>query len=285
MSANPNIVEANTENFNEVVVEASRERPVLVDFWADWCAPCRMLMPVLAALAESYDGGFLLAKVDTERNQQLAADHGIRSLPTLRLFRHGAVVDECLGAQPEQFLRAMLDRHVARDSDGARDAAARSMDGGDLSAATAALEEALQSDPANTRIHPELASLLALQGRLDEAEQVLGALPQDARDSEEVERAHAFVAVSREAADTAAEDLEGRVERDPADSEARYALACRLALEGEFENALEHLLEVLRTNRKFRDDGARRSMLNVFTLADDAQVVSRFRGQMSTLLH
>ena len=286
MSASPHIVDVSTDTFRTLVVEGSRTRPVLVDFWADWCAPCRTLMPVLASLAQDYAGRFLLAKVDTERNQQLAADNGIRSLPTLRLFRNGAVVDECLGAQAEPFLRAMLDRHVERDSDATLADAAGRAARGDREGAITALQAALQADPDNTRIHPQLASLLSAESRFDEAEQVLDALPPTIRDEKEARRIRALVNLSRGAAEgPQTAELERALVDDPADAEAHYVLGCRCARDGDYEQSLEHFLDLLRADRSYRDDGAKRCMLLVFTLAGDAPVVSRYRGLMSSLLY
>ena len=117
MTQSQYIYEVDTENYGRIVVEGSRSVPVLVDFWAEWCQPCKLLMPILARLAEAYQGKFILAKINTEEQQAIAAEFGIRSIPTVKLFRHGEPVDEFMGALPESEIRAFLDRHIPRESD------------------------------------------------------------------------------------------------------------------------------------------------------------------------
>ena len=117
MEETPHVTEVNATTFEVEVIAQSHERPVAVDFWADWCAPCKMLMPILANLADEYDGRFHLAKVDTDKEQQLAMDHGVRSLPTVKIFKDGKVIDEFMGALPESAIRQFLDRHVGNATD------------------------------------------------------------------------------------------------------------------------------------------------------------------------
>ena len=117
MSPSPHIADVTQQTFESLVLAKSREIPVLADFWAAWCGPCKQLMPVLAKLADEYGGKFFLAKINSDTEQPLAARYGVKSLPTVKLFRNGQVVEEFMGAQPEKTIRALLDRHIPRESD------------------------------------------------------------------------------------------------------------------------------------------------------------------------
>ena len=142
MSDLPNVVEVDQSSFQQLVVDKSAEMPVLVDFWADWCGPCKVLLPVLLKLVEEYQGKFQLAKVNTDLERELAQQQGIRSLPTLRLYKNGEVVDEILGAQPESAFRALLDEHIPRASDRLLEQALSAEAQGDIGQAVSLLEQA-----------------------------------------------------------------------------------------------------------------------------------------------
>ena len=154
------VVTLNAGNFRQVVIEGSFQRPVLVDFWADWCAPCRALMPVLAKLAEAYDGKFLLGKLDTEAERDLAAQFGIRSLPTVQLFKGGKPVDQFMGALPEAQVRAFLDRHLPREADLLVARAEALIGTGNLIDAAALIAQARASEPN----HPKARSPRSASG-------------------------------------------------------------------------------------------------------------------------
>ncbi len=287
MSTESFVFDVDSSRFERDVVEASHRVPVMVDFWAEWCGPCRHLTPVLDALAEQYGGRFLLAKVDTEAEPELAARHSIRSLPTVRLYRNAAVVEEFHGLQPEPAIRAMLDRHVGRDSDDARERARALSADGRWREAFEILEQALAADPDNHRIHPQLAATALELGRLDEAEAVLRSLPAHARMEDEARRVAARVKIARLAeAAPDARVLEDRIARNPEDWDARHRLSAVRALAGDYENAMEQLLEILRGDRTFGDDAGRKGLLALFeVLGPDHPLVETYRARLAAALY
>jgi len=151
------IGEVNEADFSARVIERSRELPVMVDFWAPWCAPCRMLTPILAKIAGDYAGRMELVGVNIDENPDLARTYRVQSIPLVQLYRDGAVVEEFLGAQPEGVIRALLERHIERASDRAREAARAALARGDARQAEALLRQALAADPDNERLAPDLA--------------------------------------------------------------------------------------------------------------------------------
>lgn len=287
MNISEYIFEANQKSFQRLVLDKSFQVPVLVDFWASWCAPCQMLTPILHQLAQDYAGKFVLVTVNTDEERQLAAEHGIRSLPTVRLFRNGTVVEEFFGAQPEPVIRALIDAHVDRPSDQLRIQAQALRDRGDTLAAMRLLEEALAADPQNERIHLELAPLLIEHEKFDEAESVLKSLPTTRQFDADVTGALAQVNFAR-LAKTAppAAQLEQQINKNPGNCEARYQLSAIKALDGDYEGAMQQLLEILRRDRSFRDDAGRKGLVAIFDLlGGEGPLVSRYRGLMSSALY
>ncbi len=281
------IGEVNEADFSARVIERSRELPVMVDFWAPWCAPCRMLTPILAKIAGDYAGRMELVGVNIDENSDLARAYRVQSIPLVQLYRDGAVVEEFLGAQPEGVIRALLQRHIERASDGAREAARAALTRGDAKHAEALLRQALADDPDNERLAPDLAGLLIETGRYDEAEEILDGLPAARALDEDIAALRARIKYGRLAAQAPPEEeLRRAIAADPGDCEARYRLAARLIMEHSFEAALEQLLEVVRRDRAYGDDAARKAMLEVFALmGGEGPVVKRYRTLLSSLLY
>jgi putative thioredoxin len=286
MAHSPYMMEVDESTFASFVLESSRRVPVLVDFWAAWCAPCQMLMPILAKLVNDYNGQFLLAKVNTDEQQSLASRYGIRSLPTVKLFKGGRAVDELMGAQPESVIRRFLDRHIERESDRLRLAAESAYRNGQVDAALSKLREAAELDPENTAVCIDLARLLLDQGRYDEAESILADLPWEAREQPAavgIKGLLGFARVAGEAPDVAT--LESIVRTSPGNARARYQLSAHRVLAGDYEGALEHLLDVIRTDPGLRDD-ARNGMVAIFgLLGGKGDLVTRYRSRMFTAMH
>jgi len=285
MTATAHSADVTRDTFAAEVLERSRQHPVLVDFWAAWCGPCKMLMPVLAKLAEEYQGKFFLAKVNSDEQQELASQYGIRSLPTVKLFVNGEAVDEFMGVQPESTIRALLDRHIPRESDGLIRQAIAAAQTGDIDGALAIMQQAMTLDPANDRVKLELARFLTHLKRVDEAEQVLNAASAEARSSDQAGSLRAQFEFARIANNARpAEALKHAITDNPKDSAARYELAAQQVLARQYEPALEQLLEIVRSDRKWNDDAGRKAMISVFNLLGNIALVALYRRKLSMAL-
>ena len=240
-------------------------------------------MPMLAKLAQEYGGKFVLAKVNTDQERELARQYGVRNLPTVKFFRHGKVVEEFMGAQSEGIVRGYLNRHITRQSDQLRQQAAVARELGDLDVALLCLRQALEQEPTDKAISLDLARLLVERGELAEAKQLLHALPDV---DPEVHPLIAFIDFAEIAQNADRRTLEANLAENPANEEARYCLAAVQILAREYAEAMENLLEIVRRDRAFREDGARKALITVFDLlgAEDNLVV-RYRRRLVGLLH
>jgi putative thioredoxin len=281
------MIELNESNFETEVIKKSHQVPVLVDFWADWCAPCKMLVPVLAKLADAFGGQLQIAKVNTDVERGLAQRHGIRSLPTLHLYRNGEVVEEVLGAQPESTLRSLIEGYLVRASDSTLQEALAHAAAGNRAQGLQLLEQAWQEDPENPRLPLELARLYIEDGQFDKATRLLETLPHAVRESDAARALQLLIEfASTAAAGADADTLLRRLGDNPADSEARFQLASRQVVGGDYDAALDNFMELLKRDRGFGDGAAQRGLLTVFSLLgeDDARV-GAYRRRMFTLLH
>lgn len=287
MSDSPHTAVVTAANFESVVIQGSFERPVLVDFWADWCAPCRQLMPILSRLAEEFRGQFLLAKVDTEAEQAIAAQYGIRSLPTVQLFKQGQPVDQFMGALPEGQVRDFLAKHISRASDRLLEQARTAMTSGNLNEAATLIARAEQDDPDNSRVFIAQVQLKDAEGDAEGALALLERTPLDLTDDPDLKALRgrlAFRAATAGAPEQAA--LEAALAQDPGNSEARYQLASYQVLSGDYAAALEQLLTLLRRDRGYGDDAARKGMVAVFEmLGGTGDLVSTYRAKMLSSLY
>lgn len=281
------ITNVSSETFEQEVLKRSHEVPVLVDYWADWCGPCRMQLPVLLKLVEEHDGRLLLAKVNTDEERGLSREHGIRSLPTMRLYRNGEVVEEILGAQTESTLRILLDRYVDRPSDALREAALDQHRQGNTASAIDQLERICEEDPSNTRAALDLVELNLAAGRLESAEAGYAALPRDVRDESDGTRLRALLDFSAIAGDTGERAvLEEQLQAAPEDLDVRYRMAAMQVLAGEYEAAMQGFMEIIRQDRTFSDDGGRRALLSVFDLlGNEHELVGSYRRKLFNAMH
>lgn len=274
------------ETFADDVLDASQEVPVLLDFWASWCGPCQQLMPVLTKLAEDYQGGFRLAKVNIDDQQQLAQQFQVRSVPTVKLIKDGQVVDEFLGAQPESEIRKLLDKYVTRESDKLMSEALERYNNGDADARQD-MVEIVNSDPHNNKLRLQYVDVLMREKQYDDARTILQSLPLDVREQPEVAGLLGrleFLASAKGGADEAS--LLTAIEKDPADCETRYQLSSYYITQARYEEALDQLLEIMKRDRNYGDDAARKGILKVFDmLGGSGETVSQYRQKMANLLY
>lgn len=286
MSDSPYIFEITAENFQQIVLQGSHEVPVLVDFWADWCQPCKMLMPVLGKLVDEYRGKFILAKINTEEQQAVAAQFGIRSIPTVKLFINGGEVDEFAGALPENEIRAFIDKHLPRETDGVVESAEQLLAAGDAQAALDLLAPAQAADPNNYRILIALAQAQAMLGNWEAATFALDALPEDEQQKPEVGMLRGQMYFAEQAPPSSElPELRARMQADENDSEARYKLSLAMVMMGNYAAATDGLLLLMEKDRAYGEDAARLTLLKLFEMLGDDPLVSQSRRRMFNLMH
>ena len=271
-------------SFREHVIERSRERPVVVDFWAAWCGPCRILGPLLEALSEEYGESVQLATVDVDENPGLAQRYGISGIPAVKAFRDGAPVSEFVGALPEEQVRAFFDSLVPTAADRAAEAGASARAEGQSLEARRIFEEALASDPRSEEAALGLAEMLLESGAPAEvarARQLADPFGSNPR----ARKVEALARLRSAAADLDEGDLLARIASDGDDAQARYGLGMLLAARGEWRAALDELLATVRLDRGLDDDGGRRAMLEIFAVLGNRHPLSEeYRQRLAAIL-
>ena len=294
MAELPYIADVTRSDFSARVIEQSHKIPVLVDFWAPWCGPCRMLTPIIERLAEEYAGKLFVAKVNTDVEQELALEYRIRGIPAVKLFRNGQLAGEFVGVQPESAIRALIDRVLPNETEESIDRALALAKTGESAEAVTLLRRTLDREPNNDRAKVALVRLLCehmpegeVAARVAECRKLVDSVSVRASTSPELEAARARLnlwGIVESAPPMQA--LERRVATDPDDHAARHRLAARLALIGQYEPALEHLLEIIRRDRHFNDDVARKTLLGLFSLLGKQHpLVVKYRGLLSRTLN
>jgi putative thioredoxin len=282
-----NITDVTADTFNTQVIERSHNIPVLVDFWADWCGPCQMQMPMLNKLVDDYHGKFALAKVNTDEQRELARRFNIRSLPTMHLYKNGEIVEEILAAQTESNMRILLERHIERESDAIRLKAREAWQQGDSTQAFTLLDKARQAEPDNHQLTLDYIELSIKEGLTDQAGTLFADLPHDIRNEKEAVRLHSLLDFTSTALQAAPlEELETTAREQPDDLELRYQLASRYVLEDRLEEAMDAFMVILQQDRAFRDDAGRRGLLAVFDLlGNEGELVNSYRRRLFNALH
>ena len=281
-------MDVSAADFEQAVIEGSKSVPVLVDFWAEWCGPCRALKPVLEKLAAEYDGKFKLVKVNSDENQPLTQRFGVRGIPSVKAFVGGELVDEFSGALPEAEVRAFLERIIPSPAETQRlDALAHYAATGDAKQALAMLAEASRLDPQHEIIRVDSAGLLIDLKEHDEARRLLDSLSPLAQMDDHVKTLYAKLALTTNGeSDANTQELLQRIAADSKDSDARLRLARQYIALGQYGEALDQLLEIVRRDRKYKDDGARKTMLQVFSvLGNDNPLVGEYRRKLAGALN
>ena len=286
--AKPHVFDATTDRFEADVIQRSLQVPVLVDFWAEWCGPCKQLGPLLEKLAAEYNGAFELAKVDVEAEQQLAAAFQIRSIPTVMLVKDGQLVDGFPGALPEAQLREFLKHHgiepgaATAEEPVVEEAAAPPAD---PHAEVMRLRKAVEAEPDKAELKLDLALALLATGGTREAAQLIDALPANLATDERTVNARARLDFAALLADAPQPQvLQAAIDANPDDLRARHLLGVQAIVAGNAEAGLEQFMEMLRRNRDFEDGLPKKALIDAFRIVDDEDLVGRYRRKMSSLL-
>ena len=275
--------------FEKDVIDASTHAPVLVDFWAPWCGPCKTLGPMLERLEQEYAGRWRLVKVNVDENAQLAAHFQVRSIPHVVAFADGRPIDQFTGVLPEGQLRAFIERLVPNPAQAEHRTALRALDEGQRGVARDHLQAALALDPGYDEARLDLIELLLDEGLVEDARGEAELL--SPKTTQGIDDRYNTLKTRLDALDAAADlpptdALEAAVASDPANLQARLDLANAFIARRDYERALEHLLEIVKRDRSFQDDIGRKTMLAVFDLAANrTEVVSEWRRRLSATLH
>jgi putative thioredoxin len=284
-SGSPNVIDVTSETFKQEVIERSTAVPVVVDFWAEWCGPCRMLSPLLEKLAHEYDGKFVLAKVDIERSPDVAGQFGVRSIPAVFGVRDGGVVDAFVGVQPEAVLRMWLDRLLPSEAESLA-SQARTLELTDLQAAAAKYGQALTLAPDLPQAQIGLARIALADGQIEDATARIAALERRGFLEPEAEKLKAELTLRIQAEGAGSvEATRAALAAHPDDLALKFSLAESLAAAGQFADALALCLELVERDRRGLGERARQTMVAIFRLLPPGHdLVTEYQRQLSLVL-
>jgi len=285
-NTNPHIIDVTEENAQQVLIEESKQRPVLIDFWADWCAPCKNLMPVLEKLATEYAGQFLLAKVNADELQPLAGQFGVRSLPTVMLMKDGQPIDGFSGAQPEAEVRKLLEKHLPKAWDIQLQQAQELIAGEQFTEAMPLLKQAYDDSGKQADIALAYAGLLLNSKRLDEAEAILKEIKLVDQDAV-FEQLMAQLELAREAGKAPEiEALEKQVKESPEDLALQFQLAVQYSQHEFHKDALELLFPLLQKDLAYSEGEGRKIFMDILSvLGKGDPLAAEYQRKLYTLLY
>lgn len=280
------IVNIDEGNAAALLIEESHQRPVVVDFWADWCGPCKTLMPLLEKLAHEHAGAFLLAKVNADEQPMITQQFGVRSLPTVMVMQGGQPVDGFVGAQSEQQVRELLEKYLPKPWDDLLQQAQEHMVQGDFSSALAPLRQAFEDSRQRQDITLAYAHALIECNRLDDADGVLATVKMVNQDSS-WEQLVAQAKLKREAARSPeVEALEQRLEAEPGNHDVRHQLAVQYTNAGYYREALEHLITILRQDLHHGDGASKKTLLDTIASLGKADPLAvEYQRKLYSLLY
>lgn len=282
MSNSPYIIDITVENFQQVILEGSMQQPVLIDFWAEWCAPCKQLLPILTKLAEEYQGKFILAKVNIEEQQELAAQFQVRSVPTVMLVSQGQLVDQFNGAKPESEVRAFLEPHLTNPVEQLKEQIRELIGNEQLDQALMLLQQAVSQLPEDYELQIQMARVLLQKGQAADAKAVLENLPETEKGRPEVKGLMSGLSFAERA--PTAEQLAALGDRD--DSEARYLKAMHALVQADYDQAVELLMAIMRDERSYGEGLAHKTLLELFSLLGESNpLVIQTRRKLFTLMY
>ncbi len=278
------MIDVDEKDFESAVLDRSKDRPVLVDFWAPWCGPCRVLGPLLERLVEEYAGDFILAKVNVDENQELAGALGIQGIPAVKLFRGSKIASEFTGALPEPMVREFLSKFLPSASDKQTQEARKLEDAGKPADAKVLYQHVLELNPNHPGALLGLGRLMVNEGASSEALERLDKIPIIADERNEADRLIARLRLQQAGAQDESV-LRARLDGNPKDLETRFEFAQTLAARERYEEALREFMTILKSDRSFRDDGARKAMIQIFeVLGPENPVTDKYRTELAKVL-